>query len=194
MTIHIALLRGINVGGKNKIKMADLREALGKLGLARVQTYIQSGNILFESDEDEAALRERIERGIESSFGLPIKVVLRTSEELGKIAASRPFSDEQIAEADASGEGESLYVAMLASEPPTERIGKLKAASDITGDLFHIEGRDIYLLFRGSVRDSKLMVPVEKLGVTTTTRNWKTVSKLAELAGEMARVAAKQPT
>ncbi|MGC1239930.1 MAG: DUF1697 domain-containing protein, partial [Chryseosolibacter sp.] len=90
MTIYIALLRGINVGGKNKIKMEDLREALGAMGLSRVQTYIQSGNILFESDEDEATLCHRIEQEVEKVFGLSIKVIIRASEELKKIAATCP--------------------------------------------------------------------------------------------------------
>lgn len=184
MTIHIALLRGINVGGNNKIKMADLRVALGKLGLANVQTYIQSGNILFESDEDEATLRGRIEQEIETTFGLSIKVIIRTDAELQRIVASLPFSDKQIAEAEATGEGESLYVAMLLNEPPAEKLEKLQAF-ETKEEQFRIVGRDMYLLFHRSIRDSKLAVQTEKLGVPITTRNWKTINKLVALAGEM---------
>ncbi|GIP33748.1 DUF1697 domain-containing protein [Paenibacillus sp. J2TS4] len=185
MTIHIALLRGINVGGKNKIKMADLRKTLESLGLARVQTYIQSGNILFESDEEEATLRQRIEQEIEKVFGLSIAVIIRTSAELNNIVESRPFSDKQIAEAEASSEGESLYVSMLLEEPHMERIEQLRAY-DFKEDQFHVAGRDIYLLFHQSIRHSKLAAQVDKLGVPTTTRNWKTISKLVALSDEMA--------
>ncbi|MED0680930.1 DUF1697 domain-containing protein [Aneurinibacillus thermoaerophilus] len=183
MAIHIAFLRGINVGGKNKIKMADLREALGKLGLSRVQTYIQSGNILFESDEDEATLRQRIEQEIEKVFGLSIIVIIRTSAELKKMIANLPFSDKQIAEAEASSVGECLYVSMLLHEPNAERIEKLKAVD--SNDQFRIVGRDIYLLFHQSIRNSKLAIQVEKLSVPTTTRNWKTIKKLVALSDEM---------
>lgn len=183
MAIYIALLRGINVGGKNKIKMADLRELLERIGLEKVQTYIQSGNILFESDEAEAALRERIEQEIETRFGLSITVILRTSDELKQIVESCPFSDEQIAEAEATSEGECLYVSMLLAEPLAERVGKLEAF-DFKDDQYRIVGRDVFLLFRQSIRNSKLAVQVEKLGVTATTRNWKTISKLVALAEE----------
>ncbi|MBM7691574.1 uncharacterized protein (DUF1697 family) [Peribacillus deserti] len=117
MTIYIALLRGINVGGKNKIKMTDLREALGALGLERIQTYIQSGNVLFESEEEEAVLRQRIEQQVEKVFGLSIKVILRMSEEMKKILASCPFTVKQLAEANSSSEGECLYVSMLVDVP-----------------------------------------------------------------------------
>lgn len=185
MTIQIALLRGINVGGHNKIKMADLREAMGELGLARVQTYIQSGNILFESDEAEETLRQRIEGQIEKVFGLSIRVIIRTAAELNRIAVSCPFTEEQIAEAEASSEGECLYVSMLLEEPQAERIEKLKAF-DAKADRYELKGRDIYLLFHPSVRNSKLLPQLDKLGVPATVRNWKTISKLVALSNEMA--------
>lgn len=75
-TVYIALLRGINVGGKNMIKMADLKRTFEALGLGRVQTYIQSGNVLFDSDEEEKTLRDRIEREIEAVFGFSVSVIL----------------------------------------------------------------------------------------------------------------------
>jgi len=185
MAVHAALLRGINVGGHNRIKMAELRAVMEALGLARVQTYIQSGNILFESDEDEAALRPRIERQIETAFGLSIKVVLRTAGELRLIAANCPFSDEEIAAARAATDKEVLYVSMLSDSPPADRIEKLKAF-ELGGDRFALNGRDLYLLFDQSIRNSKLSAQAEKLGVPSTVRNWKTIHKLAELTAEMA--------
>lgn len=185
MAIYIALLRGINVGGKNKIKMAELRAALESLGLKRVQSYIQSGNILFESDETEATLRQWIEQEIEKSFGITTKVIIRTASELKMIVTSCPFTDEQITEAQASSENECLYVSMLLEEPQPDRIEKLKAF-DAKDDQYRIEGRDIYLLFRQSVRNSKLTVQLDKLGVPATVRNWNTLNKLDALADEMA--------
>ncbi|CAG7654765.1 DUF1697 domain-containing protein [Paenibacillus allorhizosphaerae] len=184
MTIHIALLRGINVGGNNKIKMAELREVLGRMGLARVRTYIQSGNILFESDEREETLRGRIELEMEKAFGLTLKVIIRTAEELRQMVAKLPFTNQQIAAAKASAIGECLHVSMLMSEPVAERVDKLKSL-DFQNDQYRIIGRDVYLLFGSSIRDSKLAVQVEKLGVATTTRNWKTINKLVELADEL---------
>ncbi len=166
------------------MKMADLREALGAIGLARVQTYIQSGNILFESEEDEAHLRQRIEQQIEKVFGLSIKSVLRTSTELKRIGASCPFTEKQIADAEATSEGECLYVTILADEPQAERIDKLKEF-DSKDDQFQIVGRDVFLLYGKSARNSKLAIQVEKLGVLATTRNWKTINKLISLCEEM---------
>lgn len=183
MAIHIAFLRGINVGGKNKIKMTDLREALEKLGLSNVQTYIQSGNVLFGSEEDEATLRQRIEQEIERAFGLTVHVVIRTSAELKQLVANLPFSDKQIAEAASAAAGECLYVSMLQREPDAERVERLKAVA--FDDQFRVAGRDIYLLLRQSIRHSKLAARVEKLGVPTTTRNWNTIQKLSAMANEM---------
>ncbi|SDX37695.1 DUF1697 domain-containing protein [Paenibacillus sp. CF384] len=184
MAIQIALLRGINVGGKNKIKMAELREALETLGLLRVQTYIQSGNILFESDEDELTLRGKIEALIESKFGLSIRVIIRTADELTEIAANLPFSDEAVKAAEASFEGECLYIAMMLDEPNANKVEKLESY-DFKEDRYVIAGRDVYLLFRQSVRDSKLSVQVDKLNAPVTVRNWNTLTKLIGMSQEM---------
>lgn len=184
MTLYIALLRGINVGGHNKIKMADLRTALTDAGLRRVQTYIQSGNVLFESADAETPVREKIESTIQSAFGLSLTVVLRTAEELERIAGSCPFPAELVAEAEATCVGESLYVALLPEAPGAEGVAKL-AEADRGDDEYRIVGRDVYLLFRQSVRDAKLSVHLSKLGVPVTVRNWNTVNKLLELARKM---------
>ncbi|WP_410771258.1 DUF1697 domain-containing protein [Fontibacillus sp. BL9] len=184
MTIYIALLRGINVGGKNKIKMAELRTALENIGLTRVQTYIQSGNILFESEKDEPTLRKEIEQMIESVFGISLMVILRTDREMKMITRQCPFSEELLAEAAATCVGESLHVAMLPGAPEPAGIEKLESVN-YGDDLYVIAGRDVYLLFRGSIRDSKLAVNLHKLGVQATVRNWNTMNKLVELADGM---------
>ncbi|WP_243644300.1 DUF1697 domain-containing protein [Paenibacillus pinisoli] len=184
VTIYMALLRGINVGGKNKIKMAELRESLAAIGLQRVQTYIQSGNILFESAQEELPLRERIERQIEADFGLSIKVVMRTLDELRTIRRNLPFTEEQVAEAKAAAEGEVLYVSMLQEQPSPDKLEKL-AGIDIGEDRYVLDGNNLYLLYSLSVRNSKLSAHVEKLGVASTVRNWNTINKLIELGSEM---------
>lgn len=184
MTIYIALLQGINVGGKNMIKMAELKRLFEAIGLSRVQTYIQSGNVLFGSNEEEGPLRKRIEQEIETVFGFPVTVVLRTAEELERIIGNCPFSEEALSEAKASSEGESLYVSLMTEAPSPEGIKRLNAYRS-EGDEYHIEGRDVYLLFRHSIRNSKLVNNLQKLGVPATVRNWKTINKLAALAKAM---------
>ena len=107
MTIYIALLRGINEGGKNVIKMAELKKVFEAIGLCDVLTYIQSGNVLFKSNKDEEFLREKIEHEIEGVFGFSVTVVLRTLAELKQLVLNCPFSEEEVTEAKASSEAES---------------------------------------------------------------------------------------
>jgi uncharacterized protein (DUF1697 family) len=184
MSIYIALLRGINVGGKNKIKMAELKSMFEAMGLSRVKTYIQSGNVLFESDEEEEPLFMRLEQEIEVTFGIALKVILRTSEELIKVAENCPFSKEEIAAAEATAEGESLYVSFLQQEPSQEGIERLESFKSESEE-YKVVNRDIYLLFPQSILKSKLANNLHKLDVPVTVRNWKTVNKLVSLVNEM---------
>ncbi|MGF9979285.1 DUF1697 domain-containing protein [Viridibacillus arvi] len=186
MTIYIALLRGINVGGHNKIKMAELKQMFERMGFTRVKTYIQSGNVLFESDEKEPFILKRIVHEIKAVFGFTISVILRTSSELERITGECPFSKEEISDAEASSEGESLYVALLLEVPSQERIEGLSTFRTEYED-FRFEGREVYLLFQKSIRNSKLANNVQKLGVPVTIRNWKTMNKLTTLAKEIER-------
>lgn len=183
--VYIALLRGINVGGKNIIKMAELRRVFEEeLGLVRVQTYIQSGNVLFESSEKESVLRKRIEQGIESAFGISVSVILRTATELRNIAACCPFTAEELAKAAESSTSESLYVSILQEELPAEQVDKLQT-TDFGEDQYVIQGKEIYLLYSNSTRNSKLSGRLDKLVVPATVRNFKTLNKLIHLANEM---------
>jgi uncharacterized protein (DUF1697 family) len=184
MAIYIALLRGINVGGKNIIKMAELRKTLEQLGLLRVQTYIQSGNVLFESDEDEESLRKQLENEIENVFHISLAVILRTVEELNFIAANCPYTAGEIAEAESMSDAESLYVAFLPKEPSKESLARLEVLQT-ENDQLRTKGREIYLLYRHSILKSKLANNLPKLDVPATVRNWKTVSKLVTLANAM---------
>lgn len=184
MTIYIALLRGINVGGKNIIKMVDLKRVFETMGLCDVRTYIQSGNVLFKSNEEEETLRKKIENSIESAFGFSVAVILRTAAEFERIRENCPFSEEAISEAESSSEGESLYVCLLTHAPLQEKIEHLNAYRS-EDDEYKVEGREVYLLFRHSIRKSKLASNLHKLDVPATVRNWKTINKLAMLAKAM---------
>jgi uncharacterized protein (DUF1697 family) len=170
MTIYIALLRGINVGGKNIIKMAELKKVFEEIGLCDVKTYIQSGNVLFKSNEDEESLRKKIEREIEESFGFSVSVILRSAAELEQIILNCPFSKE-----------ESLYVSLLTHAPSKENIERLNVYRSESEE-YKIVGREVFLLFRNSIRNSKLANNLQKLDVPATVRNWNTINKLDNLA------------
>ncbi|MDF2942194.1 MAG: hypothetical protein K0S01_1052 [Herbinix sp.] len=181
MTIYIALLRGINVGGKNMIKMTELKRMFETLGLSQVETYIQTGNIIFESNEKEAVLRDKIEYEIEKSFGASVAVVLRTGAELEQLIKDCPFSQDEIAHAETvNTEGESFYVCLMPQAPLLEKSEYLNKYRT-EGDEFQIINRDMYILLHHSIRNSKLAINLAKLDVPATTRNWKTMNKLYSL-------------
>ena len=181
MTGYIALLRGINVGGKNKIKMAELRESLTAIGLENVRTYIQSGNILFQSNKQKKILKEEIEYKIMQDYQLSIPVILRTSEEWEQIMKACPFSAEEITKAEADSIGESLYVAFFPSNPSKDNLVSLQKFQN-EKEKYHIQNKEIYLLFYDSIHNSKLANQLQKLDTQSTTRNWKTVNKLATMS------------
>ncbi|MGA9287255.1 MAG: DUF1697 domain-containing protein [Anaerobacillus sp.] len=184
MTIYIGLLRGINVGGKNKIKMAELRDALENESFKNVKTYIQSGNVVFESDQEENVLCKEMETAIKEHFGLTVPVILRTAEEWQSIRENCPFHAEQISKAKASAVGESLYVAIL-SKPLSKEEGE--KVIDVASDKEECEmnGREIYLLFHDSIRNSRLANKVASFDSHVTVRNWKTINKLSEMVKSM---------
>ena len=178
MTIYIALLRGINVGGHNIIKMADLKQLMGTMGLNNVQTYIQSGNIVFESDNESDELSQQIVQKIKDTFGFSVPVILRTSKGWKQLIEGCPYPVETL------GEGESIHLALLSDIPSQEAFNKLqKFQNDV--DLYHVQDKDIYLLLRQNFRDSKLPLQLQKLGVSATIRNWKTTMKLAAMSEAM---------
>lgn len=178
MPIYVALLRGINVGGKNKIKMADLKKALERIGLGRVQTYIQSGNIVFEAEEEAAAVTGRMESLIKDEFGVAAAVFLRTAEEWKRLIADCPYAPETL------GEGESLQVSLLGEAPSPQKVGFLAEVKS-GNDEYRLQGRELYMLLRQSILDSKLAASTQKLGDQVTTRNWNTISKLGEMVKAM---------
>ncbi|MGD2196907.1 DUF1697 domain-containing protein [Lysinibacillus fusiformis] len=177
---YVALLRGINVGGHNKIKMADLREALIPLRLQNIRTYIQSGNILFESTELEEVLQKQIHETIQMNFDITSTVIIRTAEELQHIVNNCPFSQQDIAEASATAVGESLHVAFLPAAPTEENREKYLSYEN-DQERCVIIGREVYLLFYKSIRNAKLSQQLPKLEMPATVRNWKTIMKLTSM-------------
>jgi uncharacterized protein (DUF1697 family) len=181
MTVYATLLRGVNVGSKNRIKMADLQRTLESIGLGKVETYIQSGNIIFESSQEEEALQKMMELEIKRTFSLTIHAVLRSAGELEELIRNLPFSQEEINQAEKRNtEGESLYAALLSKAPSSDKIDALNKYRT-TADEYQIRGRDVYLLLGHSIRKSKLAGSLQTLDEAVTARNWNTLTKLVEL-------------
>ncbi|MFE4713729.1 DUF1697 domain-containing protein [Paenibacillus sp. NPDC056722] len=177
MPTYIALLRGINVGGNKIIKMQDLKAMFQSLGYENVRTYIQSGNVVFESSETSySAVGEAIEQQIGKVFGFEGPVIIRTQEELERVITDNPFD---LSEPE---DFKRLYVSFLAAEPSAEALEKLLPYED-GPDKIRFIGREMYTLYEISVSKSALFkVPVDKiLGMPITERNWNTVNKLAAL-------------
>lgn len=180
MPAYIALLRGINVGGHNKIKMVDLRKTFESMGLLHVKTYIQSGNVLFESSEEESLLCRQIERAIDKEYAISLSVVLRTAEQWEQIIINCPFTEAELKEAEGSTEAETFYVVLMPELPSKEHVEQLMGLQN-QKECIQFNGRDAYLLLHDSIRHSKLANQFNKLNVPTTVRNWKTMNKLNDL-------------
>lgn len=175
---YVALLRGINVGGNNKLAMRDLAALCEGLGCAAVRTYIQSGNVVFTADAGRAGgLAAALSQAIAQAHGLKVPVVLREAGELAAVAAGNPFL---AAGADAA----RLYVAFLAEVPTADRVARLDPARS-PPDAFAVVGRDIFLHYPEGLVRSKLTNDYfdRTLGTVSTVRNWNTVLKLAAMAG-----------
>ena len=172
---YVALLRGINVGGKNKVKMETLREILAAGGFENVKTYINSGNVIFETAKTEDnKLAAEIESAIEKEFSLKIKVIVRQMAEIKDIIKNNPFDGQFENDKD-------LHVLFLDEELPEEKRDTLLANNN-ENEMFAVRHREIFCLLRISVLDSLLGKDYigKKLKVPATARNWRTVNKLAE--------------
>jgi len=177
---YIVLLRGINVSGKNKLKMADLRAMLEAMNFGNVQTYIQSGNIIFEHPKTPSStLEERIKGQLMERFGYDIPVLALTVDELKDIFNHNPFltkRNEDIAK---------LYVTILKEKPDNERVSVVKEIEYKT-DEFEMRDKLIYVFSPGGYGRTKFTNNFfeAKLKVQATTRNWKTITKLVEMSNE----------
>jgi uncharacterized protein (DUF1697 family) len=173
---YVALLRGINLGARNKISMAELRELFGGLEAEDVTTYLQSGNVVFESAAPAPELADAVEARIRRDLSLEVAVLLRTGAELERVVGSSPF-------AGTVTDPKELHVTFLADSPPAARVDELDPRRS-EPDRFQVVGAEVYLHCPNGYGRSKLTNAYfeKKLCVTATTRNWNTVTKLAELA------------
>lgn len=175
---YIALLRGINVSGHKTITMEALRTCFEQLQCRNVQTYVQSGNVVFEGGEKDAArCGNEISKRILRDFGFPVPVLLRTSEELQRIVLHNPFLKEP--EIDHS----KLHVTFLSAVAPKSTAQDLNALA-VTPEQFHVQGREIYLYCPNGYGRTKLSNNAieKKLRLQATTRKWKSVQALLALA------------
>jgi uncharacterized protein (DUF1697 family) len=170
---HIVLLRGINLGPRNRIGMPDLRSALETAGFDDVRTYVQSGNIVLSSRTRPA---ETVRGVIAKEFGLDIAVVTRTRAELAKVVAHNPLATVV--------KDPKRYQVSFCDAKPSRGVVRLVEDTAAPGERVVVHGREIYAWHPDTIARSKLwaLLAGQKLGVTATARNWTTVQKLLELA------------
>ena len=183
MTVVISMLRGVNLGAHNRMKMDALRALYESLGLLDVATWVQSGNVVFKTAGRDlsklagAKLAGRIEAGIESSFGVRTDVLLRTTGELRDVVAANPFARR-------SGiDPSKLLVDFLAREPSPEAKEKLLSVN-IEPEELRIHGRELYIYFPNGMARPKLPSGLidRTVKMPCTGRNWNTVTKLLKMA------------
>jgi uncharacterized protein (DUF1697 family) len=173
------LLRGINLGPHNRIRMADLRSSFAEGGLGEVRTYLQSGNLVLDCDQTPEAVAALAETVIADRFGLNIPVVVRTGDELRGVIARDPFSGQELVE--------KLYqVTFLAHDPPDGLADEVSALAQ-GEERFVASGREWYVYHPAGVARSKLATRIadRSLGVLVTARNWTTVRNLLAIADEL---------
>ncbi|HLK00884.1 MAG TPA: DUF1697 domain-containing protein [Streptosporangiaceae bacterium] len=179
MATHVALLRGINVGGRNKIAMADLRAAVASLGYDSVSTYIQSGNVLFSTGQastgqaSTAQIENAVRDVIGTSFGLTIGVIVLTRDELAAVISRNPYPDEP--------DPRRVHVVFLRTEPDEAVLARLAATCEGTRDSVTATGRALYLHTPDGFGTSELAKSSAKPAINGTARNWATTTKLLTL-------------
>lgn len=174
MKRYIVLLRGINVSGKNKLPMVELRELLNDLGFQNSLTYIQSGNIILDSDESKSVVCEKIKKAIKSKFDYDVPVIAKTIDEWKKVINNNPYAKRE--------DGKNNYFTFLEKKPIVSNVEINKMAEDE----YTIINDVVYLYCEGGYGKTKLSNNIfeNKLKVTATTRNLRTTMKLLELAKE----------
>ena len=175
--VNVALLRGINVGGKNRLRMKELIALFVDAGCDDVRTYIQSGNVVFRTGPAVGEeISSIISASILSRFGYRVPVITRTAREFQEIVRANPF-------VKAGAEADKLHVIFLAELPDGAQVEALDPDRS-PGDEFAVQGREIYLYCPNGVARTKLTNSYfdSRLSTTSTTRNWRTVQRLLELA------------
>jgi uncharacterized protein (DUF1697 family) len=169
VTAYVALLRAVNVGGR-QLRMDDLKRIASEAGLASPRTFIASGNLLFTSSKGEAAVKRELETALTAHFGKPVEVMIRTAEEMAQALAANPFAQEP---------GNKI-AAIFLDEPASD--DAVNSARNVTNERLALGRREIYVHFPDGQGRSKLKLGTRALG---TARNMNTVARLAELAREM---------
>lgn len=180
MHTYISLLRGINVGGHKKIKMADLRQLYSSLGLAKVKSYVQSGNVVFDTTSaDRTDIASQIESAIESAYGFHVPVLLRTADELQTLIEQNPLLPLT------AGETKNHYVLFLDRLPTVEEVTQLGTPVD-GQEQFAPLNDALFVYYPKGAGRTKLTTNYfeRKLSVAGTMRNWRTLNKLFTLASE----------
>jgi uncharacterized protein (DUF1697 family) len=170
MTVFVALLRAVNVGGTGKLPMADLKAMCEAAGLGRVRTYIASGNVVCESENSEAEVKRAIEAALETYAGKPVGVVVRTDKEMAAVVAGNPFPDAP---------GNRTMAIFLDRPPPADTLAGITGRN---GEEVRTGLREIYVLYPDGMADTRLRIPAARTG---TARNMNTVAKLAGMASAL---------
>jgi uncharacterized protein (DUF1697 family) len=181
MPVLISMLRGINVGGHNKVGMSALRALYESLRFEDPRTYVQSGNVIFRSKEKiSPALAKKIQNAIEREFGCRPEVILRTTDELRKAIAASPFASRRNLEPG------KILVTFLDGEPGPQAHAVLLSLKPYPEEL-HLNGRELYIYFPNGAGRSKLPWSslAKALKTTGTARNWNSVTKMFAIAEEM---------
>jgi uncharacterized protein (DUF1697 family) len=175
VTSYVALLRGINVSGRNKLPMTALTALLEGLGYEDVVTYIQSGNVVFTSAAKEAKVASDIAGAVEKKFKFRVPVIVRTRAQLQKVVAGNPYLE-------AGADPSKLHVTFLAAKPTAAAIKQLDP-DRCPPDELTVRGREIYMLLPNGMGRTKLTIDYfeKRLGTQASARNWNTVNKLLGL-------------
>jgi uncharacterized protein (DUF1697 family) len=177
VSTRVALLRAVNVGGRNRVPMAELRTALEAAGLKGVSTVLQSGNVVFDAPGSEGEAAAVIRATIAEAFGLDVGAVVRTAAEMHRVVGANPF----LADGD-SRDPATLHVAFLGARPAPGAAAMLDPDRS-PPDALEVRGREVYLSYPGGSGRSRLTLGYleQTLGVLGTARNWRTLERLAEL-------------
>ena len=177
MAAYAALLRAVNLAGRNRVPMAELRERLTALGLDDVATHLQSGNVVFRTSRSAKDVAAAIEKEIADAFDVRSAVILRTAAQLKRVAGANPFLRDE-------SDPKKLLVVFLDGAPGAKAAKKLDPERS-PGDRFALKGSELYLHLPNGFGRSKLTIDyLEKtLGTKGTGRNWATVTRLVELTG-----------
>jgi uncharacterized protein (DUF1697 family) len=176
MPVFIALIRGINVGGHKKVRMADLKASCESIGFRDVRTHLQSGNVVFRTAKSD---RAKLAKEVEGCLGVEAKVILRTSDELKKAIAANPMPD-------AAQRNPSAFIVVFLSDKPTAAAMQSLRDGYKGPEVMELRGAELYIEYGAGMGTSKLTNTLieKKLGVNGTARNWNTVTRLAAMSDE----------